>query len=237
MTERFQSLTLKGAVVERDGQRLLGPIDLSLDSSGITCVLGHNGAGKSLFLKMCHGQFSPNSGSVTWDGKAAITTRRRRSFMFQGSPVLLRSVAANVEYPLIAHGVKKPERQKRLHAALKLARLSDRASAPAASLSGGERQRMSLARAWVTEPSVIILDEPAASLDPASTKELETLVREISASGVKVLIATHDLAQARRLADDVLMFGRGNLLAFEPAERFFSQNHEGEIANYLNGRL
>jgi tungstate transport system ATP-binding protein len=118
-----------------------------------------------------------------------------------------------------------------------MSRLADRASAPAASLSGGERQRMSLARAWVTEPSVIILDEPAASLDPASTKELETLVREISTSGVKVIIATHDLAQARRLADEVLMFGHGKLLAHEPAEYFFSKQHVGEIAKYLEGRL
>ena len=237
MTQRFGSLILTDATVERDGKRLLGPISLTLDSPGITCVLGHNGAGKSLFLKLCHGQFPPNTGTVSWDGQAASTTRRNRSFMFQGSPILRRSVAANVEYPLIAHGCAKADRKSRVETALKMSRLTDRATAPAASLSGGERQRMSLARAWVTEPSVIILDEPAASLDPASTKELETLVREISGSGVKVIIATHDLAQAKRLANDVLMFGRGRLLAHEPADNFFSHQHEGEIANYLSGQL
>ena len=237
MTSRFRSLTLADAAVDRDGKRLLGPLTLTLARPGITCVLGHNGAGKSLFLKLCHGQFPPNNGSVNWDGKSAATTRRDRSFMFQGSPILRRSVAANVEYPLIAHGCPKAERKSRVATALKMSRLEDRATAPAASLSGGERQRMSLARAWVTEPSVIILDEPAASLDPASTKELETLVHDISTSGVKVIIATHDLAQAKRLADEILMFGHGKLLAHEPAEKFFANEHGGEIADYLEGRL
>ncbi len=237
MTKRFQNLMVDEAVVIRNGRQLLGPVSLTLDSQGITAILGHNGAGKSLFLKLCHGQFSPDSGSVDWNGRSAITSRRDRSFMFQGSPVLRRSVAANVEYPLIAQRFARADRQKRVAAALEMSRLTDRANVPAASLSGGERQRMALARAWVTEPSVIILDEPAASLDPGSTKELETLVREISASGVKVLIATHDLSQAKRLADDVLMFGRGKLLLHESADRFFGATHQGEVADYLNGRI
>ncbi len=233
----FQTLTLTAAKVIRDGQTLLGPLDLTLESKGITAILGHNGAGKSLFLKLTHGQFSPDQGRVEWNGNSAQSTRRQRSFMFQNAPLLRRSVTANVEYPLAVQGIAKPERQSRVAEALEKSRLTHRATTPAASLSGGERQRMALARAWVTRPQVILLDEPSASLDPASAKELENMVREIAASGVKVLIATHDLAQAKRLAVDILMFGEGQFLAQSPTDSFFAEKQSDAIADFLEGRL
>ncbi len=96
---------------------------------------------------------------------------------------------------------------------------------------------MALARALVTRPQVVLLDEPSASLDPASTKELEASVRAVAKSGVKVLIATHDLMQARRLADDVLVFGEGKLLVQEDAKAFFNKTHAGAVADFLEGRL
>lgn len=237
MNGGFKSLTLQAAEVHRDGRKLLGPLDFNLTTQGITAILGHNGAGKSLFLQLCHGQFAASSGSVLWDGLPARNTRGRRSFMFQNTPLMRRSVAANVEFPLVVHGVAKAERRELVKQALRTARLLNDPLAPAASLSGGEKQRMALARALVTKPSVIMLDEPSASLDPASTKELEASVREIAAAGVKVLIATHDLMQARRLSDDVLVFGDGNLLAQEGASTFFDQTHEGPVADFLEGRL
>lgn len=233
----FQSLTLQKAQVSRNGKRLLGPLDLTLTTAGITTILGHNGAGKSLFMYMAHGQFTPSKGSVLWNGLSVEATRNCRSFMFQNAPLMRRSVAANVEFPLIALGVAKPERRKRVIEALEQARLSQRATAPAASLSGGEKQRMALARALVTRPQVIMLDEPSASLDPASTKELEASVRMIADSGVKVLIATHDLMQAKRLADDILVFGGGSLLVQAAAADFFGQPQKGPVADFLEGRL
>lgn len=237
MERGFASLKLHNVSVFKQGKMLLGLLDLNLTSSGITAILGHNGAGKSLFIKVCHGQFPVSSGIIQWNGLAVDRTRNCRSLMFQTPPVLRRSVAANVEFPLIALKVAKPERTDRVREALKAARLTDHATAPAASLSGGEKQRMALARALVTRPQVIMLDEPSASLDPASTKELEASVKEIAASGVKVLIATHDLMQARRLADDVLVFGDGDLLVQEDAETFFNKAHEGAVADFLEGRL
>lgn len=233
----LQTLTLTAAKVIRDSQTLLGPIDLTLESQGITAILGHNGAGKSLFLKLAHGQFAADGGRVEWNGRDAQSTRRERSFMFQNAPLLRRSVIANIEYPLAIHGVSKSDSTFRVAEALEKARLTHRALAPAASLSGGERQRMALARAWVTRPHVILLDEPSASLDPASTKELESMVFEIAASGVKVLIATHDLSQAKRLAADVLMFGEGKLLAQGPADHFFAETQSAVITDFLEGRL
>lgn len=237
MKAGFKSLTLQAAKVHWDGKTLLGPLDIELTAPGITAILGHNGAGKSLFLQLCHGQFRATSGSVLWNGMQARDTRDRRSFMFQNTPLMRRSVAANVEFPLVARGIPKIERTKRVEEALHVARLSNSRLAPAASLSGGEKQRLALARALVTRPDVILLDEPAASLDPASTKELEASVREIASTGVKVLIATHNLMQARRIADDVLVFGAGALLAQEEASEFFNRKHDGPVADFLEGRL
>lgn len=233
----FKTLEFIGATVVRDGKTLLGPLDFKLDTQGITAILGHNGAGKSLFQKLCHGQFAASSGQVLWNGISAESSRRCRSFMFQNTPMLRRSVAANVEYPLIAHGVPKSARAARVADALTKARLSDHATSPAASLSGGEKQRLALARAWVTRPQVILLDEPAASLDPASTKELEAIVQQIAASGVKVLIATHDLRQAQRMADDVLVFGEGALLAHKTAQDLFGTPQSGAVGDFLDGRI
>jgi len=237
MAGQFQSLVLKSARVERGAKTLLGPLDLTLTTPGITAILGHNGAGKSLFIKLCHGQFRASDGVVLWNGQPAETTRRNRSFMFQETPLLRRSVAANVEYPLIAYNVAKPERTARVAAALHKARLTDHSTAPVASLSGGEKQRLALARAWVTRPQVILLDEPSASLDPASTKELEGLVQEISATGVKVLMATHDLRQAQRLAGDVLIFGAGQVIAQETTAAAFGTTQTGAVADFMEGRL
>lgn len=237
MKEGFKNLTLQNAEMRHHGKRLLGPLTLTLDTQGITAILGHNGAGKSVFMYLAHGQNAPTSGTVLWNGQSAQESRNWRSFMFQNTPVLRRSVRANVEFPLIAQSIPKADRADRVAVALEQARLSARALAPAASLSGGEKQRMALARALVTRPQVILLDEPSASLDPASTKELEASVKQIAASGVKVLIATHDLMQARRMADDVLVFGDGNLLVQENAHDFFERPHKGAVADFLEGRL
>jgi len=237
MNDTFKNLSLQNVEVRRNGKCLLGPLNFSLTTSGITAILGHNGAGKSLFLHVCHGQFRATTGTIQWNGLPVADTRSRRSLMFQNTPLMRRSVASNVEFPLIAQSVPKAERTLRVKEALTIARLAHNPSAPAASLSGGEKQRMALARALVTRPQVVLLDEPSASLDPASTKELEASVRAVAKSGVKILIATHDLMQARRLADDVLVFGDGKILVQEDATSFFGKTHTGAVADFLEGRL
>ena len=139
MTDAFKTLTLQNVEVRRDGKQLLGPLDFSLTTEGITAILGHNGAGKSLFLHVCHGQFSASKGSIHWNGLSVADTRNCRSLMYQNTPLMRRSVAANVEFPLIALGIPKAERAVRVDEALTIARLSPNPSAPAASLSGGEK--------------------------------------------------------------------------------------------------
>ena len=229
-------LSFKNVSVCRNGDEILGPVNLQMDASGITCLLGPNGAGKSVFLNLCHGMFAPDKGTVKWGDASAISTRNERSFMFQTAAVMRRSVWANVLFPLKAQGAPLAERADRVAEALEFARLSDKAKQPAASLSGGEKQRMALARAWVTRPNVILLDEPAANLDPGSTGALEAMLMNIAKTS-GVIIATHNLPQAQRLADQVLVFVGGKLRANSDAGTFFDADHSGPVDDYLEGRI
>lgn len=233
-----EALRLEGAETAAAGARLLGPLDLAVASPGPTAVLGPNGAGKSQFLRLIHGLTPATAGRVVWgDGRGPEAARADQAFVFQTTPVLRRSVWANVEFPLIARRWPRAMRHARTAEALERARLADKAAQPAASLSGGERQRMALARAWTTGPRALLLDEPCANMDPASTAEFERFLAEIREEGAKIFLATHDLGQARRLAEDVLFFDQGRLAEQAPAGRFFAAPASAAAQRYLDGRL
>lgn len=220
-----------------EGKQLLGPINLAQECTGIVAVLGPNGAGKSLFLSLCHGTLNGASGQVLWNDTPAEQSRHTRGFMSQQVAVLRRSVFANVEFALQAQGVQRANRANRVRESLQQARLTDQALAPAATLSGGEQRRMALARALVGKPSLVLMDEPSAGLDPASSKELEEMVQRSVASGVNVLMVIHDIAQARRLANHVMFFSHGQLVENSSADSFFTNPKSDAAQAYLEGRL
>lgn len=223
-------LKLDGACQTVNDRPFLGPVTLDLDLVGVTCVLGPNGAGKSLLLSLCHGMRPPDAGRVTWDGLAAADTRTRRAYMMQHPVVLRRTVAANVAYPLSRGGAGGVAR------ALATARLSDKANSPAATLSGGELRRMALARALVTDPDVLILDEPFAGLDPANAAEIEAAI-VAQQDRRPILMSTHDLVQARRMAARVLFMAEGQLVENAPAERFFRSPASAAARSFLKGHF
>ncbi|MEM9852283.1 MAG: ATP-binding cassette domain-containing protein [Pseudomonadota bacterium] len=225
------TVTLDAAGVMAGGDMRLGPLDASLTLSGITAVIGANGAGKSLFLGLLHGMLPGAFGRVIWGQDPAKATRPRRGFMAQSPPVLRRTVAANVAYPLAS--LPRRDRNARVIAALAQAGLSDKARAPAATLSGGELRRMSLARARITQPEVLLLDEPFAGLDPGAARSIEASVTAINHP---VIMATHDLAQARRIARQVIFVDRGRLSEFAPASTFFAAPSTAEGAAFLAGQ-
>jgi tungstate transport system ATP-binding protein len=121
--------------------------------------------------------------------------------------------------------------------ALKEVGLAHLAHRPARVLSGGEQQRLALARAWALHPEVLFLDEPTASLDPSATREIEALIRAFDAAGTKIVMATHNLGQARRLGDEVLFVHQGRLVERAPVERFFKQPAAAEAAAFIKGEL
>jgi len=104
-------------------------------------------------------------------------------------------------------------------------------------LSGGEQQRLALARAWALHPEVLFLDEPTASLDPSATREIEAVIRAFDASGTKIVMATHNLGQARRLGDEVLFIHQGRLVERASVERFFDRPGSAEAAAFIKGEL
>src|SRR5690606_20779704 len=215
---------------------LLDHVSLTIDSPGVTVLMGPNGAGTGLLLRVLHGLIAPSAGSVSWAGRAPDdTVRRRQAMVFQRPVLLRRSVRANLEFVLKQRGrVIDPGR---IDALLERVGLAGYGSRPARRLSGGEQQRLALARALSLEPEVLFLDEPAASLDPGSTVTIEEVVREARAAGTKVIFVTHDVGQARRLADDVVFLHRGRLREQREAAAFFDNPSSREAAQYLAGDI
>jgi tungstate transport system ATP-binding protein len=218
---------------EASGKRLIDGITFQTDRGPRTVILGPNGAGKSLLLRLCHGLIPPSSGTITWTGAEPSTMRRYQAMVFQRPVLLRRSAAANIHYVLSIQGVPRRQRRPLVVEALAQAGLLYLAERPARILSSGEQQRLALARAWALKPQVLFLDEPTASLDPAATQAVEVLLERIQHTGTKLLMTTHDLGQARRLADEVLFLHHGRLVEHAPASAFFTNPQSKEAAAFV----
>ena len=229
-------LILDEVTVRARGVTILNGINLSLDAGAPTLLIGPNGSGKTTLLRVAMGLRLPSSGRVTWGGRAQAAPDRR-AILFQRPAMLRRSAGGNVRYALAAADVPRAERAARVDALLAEVGLSGFAKRPARRLSGGEQQRLALARALALDPAVLFLDEPTASLDPAATKAIEDIVREVTARGVKVVMSTHDLGQARRLAGDVVLLHRGRLIEYSQAEDFFTAPRSAEARTFIAGDL
>jgi tungstate transport system ATP-binding protein len=224
-----------GVNYEVNGKRLIDHLSFRLSAGPLTVVMGPNGAGKSLLLKLLHGLISPSSGKITWNGSENSLEIRRCQAMVLQKPVLLRrSVAANIDFVLRLNGKHDPCERQSL---IKRVGLSEHASKPARKLSGGEQQCLALARALAVSPDILFLDEPTASLDPGSVLRIETIVREAHSNGTKIVFVTHDIGQARRLADEVIFMHRGRVAEHTPADRFFHQPTSKEAQGYLTGQI
>jgi tungstate transport system ATP-binding protein len=217
------------AVAFRD---IIQPLTLEIDAGPSTIILGANGAGKSVLMRLMHGLLAPTDGRLAWAGD---NPRRHQAMVFQRPVMLRRSALANVVYALELAGVADARRAAM--DALKEVGLAHLAHRPARVLSGGEQQRLALARAWALHPQVLFLDEPTASLDPGATREIEAIIRAFDVAGTKIVMATHNLGQARRLGDEVLFLHQGRLVERAPVARFFRQPASAEAAAFIKGEL
>jgi tungstate transport system ATP-binding protein len=237
-TRRVESLLpleVIGLGYQAGGESLLERIDLNVDSAGITVIMGSNGAGKSLFLRLVHGMLTPSYGEIRWRRRMLdLEIRRHQALVFQKPVLMRRSVAANLDFVLKPRGGGYRERRDQM---LQQAGLYPQRNRPARLLSGGEQQKLALARALATDPSVLMLDEPCASIDAASTQQIEDRLLQVRKRGVKIILVTHDIGQARRLADDVIFMHHGRVLEYSTAAVFFDAPSSPEARAYLEGRI
>ena len=223
-------LTINRLSLASGSVRIIDDASLGL-SARRTVMLGPNGAGKSTLLRLIHGLLRPSSGRLDWPQALS------QAMVFQ-KPVMLRTTAlANVIYGLKLKGLGTTDCERQAREALARVGLGHLASRPARLLSGGEQQRVALARAWALAPQLLILDEPTASLDPASTREVERIINDIAASGAHILMTTHNLGQARRLAEEIVFVDGGRIVEQTPVADFFKNPRSTAAQHFLEEEI
>jgi len=195
-------------------------------------VMGPNGAGKSLFLKCLHGLIKPTFGSIKVCGEEIQGPSTDQAMVFQKPVLLRRSVYENLQFA--AH---RRTDSGTIDKALCTAHLDDKRDLPARLLSGGEQQRLALVRALLRNPKLLALDEPTASLDPASVQIIESLIKDFTEVGGKTIFISHDVGQAKRIGSEIIFLHKGRIVEHTDADVFFSNPVSKEAKAYLNGQL
>ena len=227
---------LDEVTVRAGATTIIDRISLTINPGHPTVLVGPNGAGKSTLLRLCMGLIAPSEGTIDWGGRTD-TSPTRRAFVFQRPVMLRRTTAANVAYGLTHANYPHDKIAARTTELLARVGLADLSLRPARRLSGGEQQRLALARALARDPELLLLDEPTASLDPAATRSVEEIIRSAAQSGIKIVMASHDLGQVRRLAGDVIFMVRGALREQASADNFLTHPSSPEAAAFVRGDL
>ena len=218
------------------GQRtILDKVNCKIKSNSITAVLGPNGAGKSIFLQTINGLVSVLRGSVSFnliENNEEI--RKQQAMVFQTPVLLRRTVIANMEFVSNLHNKEGNLFLKKI---LKKVGLEGYDKKSARLLSGGEKQRLSMARALTVKPNLLLLDEPTANLDPYSLNLIENLILEENSNGKTVIFTTHDMAQAKRLATDVIFLNKGKVIEQTVSKIFFKSPKTLDAQKYINGEI
>ena len=215
----------------------LDDASLTLNRGDRLVLVGANGSGKTTLLRLLHGLL-PCEGRCQRLPLQPEGRLPRAAMLFQRPFLLSLSVERNVRVGLWLAGVAATERGPRCREALARVGLLDLAARSARSLSGGQQQRLGLARAWALQPDILFLDEPTASLDPGAKNEIEALIEEVAGSGVTIVMSTHNLGQAKRLATRVAYLHAGRIVVERPVAHFFdSEDLPAEAAQFLQGEL
>ena len=215
-----------------EGKALLQNTSLSLSGEGITVLLGANGAGKTIFLKLLAGLLIPCSGTIMSNKKTlAIKTC---SFVSQEPVILRRTVLKNMLFVLQRITPEESTLAKEL---LRMMGLNNKEHQNALTLSAGERQRLCLARAIITNPEILLLDEPTANIEPNSTTLIEKYLIQKVRSFRKIFFVTHDINQARRLADEIVFIDTGRVIEHSSSENFFKNPKTKEARKYISGKI
>lgn len=226
-----------GIVVAKKAKTILGPLNVAIKAGGPTIVIGPNGAGKTTFLRLIHGLERAKAGTLSFGLTDEKEIYRRQCFVFQKPIMLRRSALDNVAYPLILRGEAKTTAREQAYAMIERVGLREAADTRATFLSGGEAQKLAIARALVTKPELLILDEPSASLDGSATQDIEALISSVSNEGIEVLMTTHHMGQARRLARRIIFLNKGRLLEISEANSFWNAPESNEAQRFIMGEI
>ena len=213
-------LKVSDLTVRKRGKTILSKINLTLNQSGFTVVMGPNGSGKTTLLRVMHGLERPRQGSVEWS-VSTEDARSRQAFVFQTPVMMRRSVLDNVAYPLILRKQSRAQARQSARHWVETVGLADNLNLDAKMLSGGERQKLAIARGLIESPDELFLDEPTTNLDGRSIREIEAIIAAANSEGTKVIMTTHDIGQAKRLASEVVFLNRGEICEHRPAADFF----------------
>ncbi|MBF9036614.1 ATP-binding cassette domain-containing protein [Rhodobacterales bacterium HKCCE2091] len=226
-------ILFRDLALTRDGTRVIDGLTMALCPTGISAVMGPNGAGKSVLLRIAAGLVAPDAGRVI----LPLPMRGRVGIVFQSPVLLRRTLRGNLTHALKLARVPRADRARRLDELIALGSLLPLAERPARRLSGGEAQRLAIVRALAANPALLLLDEPTAHLDPASTQGVEALVQRIARAGTKVVIVSHDPGQIARLAVEVAFLHHGRACEVTPMPGFLSAPASAEARAYLKGTI
>ena len=215
--------------------KILDNINCKINNKSIFAILGPNGAGKSMFLKTINGLVGVKSGKINFNSREINEyIRKEIALVFQKPILLRRSVLENMQFVLEK---KNPLSNLEIMKLLQRVRLDTFKDKPARLLSGGEQQRLSLARALLINPSLLLLDEPTANLDPYSLNLIEEIILDENKKVKTIILTTHDLGEAKRLAKEILFFNKGKLLEQTKAINFFKKPKTKEAQSYINRKI
>lgn len=235
--QTIMPLSLHGVCLDINNNTVLHQISIQFDGLQSTLILGPNGAGKTMLLGICHGLIKASNGCVIWNNQRRAAAPDAQAMVFQQPVMLRRSVRENIEYAMQVCNVATAAQPARLENALDLSGLIELVERPATKLSGGEKQRLALARCTAINPQVLFLDEPTAHLDPTATRQIEHMINTLRNNGCCVIMATHDLGQAKRLADRILFMHHGRVLEDTKTADFFATPSTAEGRAFVTGQL
>jgi len=231
-------LEIKNISQYYNGRQVLKGISCRFQEGKIHGIIGPNGAGKSTLLRIMTGMEQPQKGQVLWDGKLLKGPTPEVTCMWQKPYLFQTSVRENILYGLKIRNWSREEQEQRLKVILDRFHLNEQARRPADSLSGGEGARVALARTVAPRPRLLVLDEPAANLDPFHTSLLENSLLEVCLDeGMTVIMVTHDMFQAKRIAQETLFICDGSLEEQGTTEQIFNSPQSEKTRKFIRGEL
>lgn len=232
---KISPIKIKNISILLNDRIILRNINCQINDKSITAILGPNGAGKSLLLQTINGLTPILNGEITYNlMQLDDNIRKQQAMVFQSPTLLRRTVLGNMEF---VNSINKNTNMLDVKSILKKVGLEAFNNKPARLLSGGEKQRLSLARALLIQPKLLLLDEPTANLDPYSLKLIEDLISEENSKGTTIILTTHDMSQAKRLASDIIFINKGEILEQTQAKIFFKEPQTIEAKRYLTGEI